>query len=65
MAMTKILKKHDKRSGLNASQSFNDVIQPFFDPKLSNTLYAAISNNLITLVPQPDDYGKLPLSKCM
>ncbi|KAI8887421.1 hypothetical protein K501DRAFT_321442 [Backusella circina FSU 941] len=59
MAMIKILKKHDKRSGLNASQSFHDVIQQqqFFDPKLSNALYASITNNLITLVPQPDDYA--------
>jgi SPX domain protein involved in polyphosphate accumulation len=59
-AMRKILKKHDKRSGLTASQSFPDVIAPqhLFSPKLANLLYATITSKLTSIIPQPDDYGK-------
>jgi SPX domain protein involved in polyphosphate accumulation len=57
-AMIKILKKHDKRSGLSATSEF-----PFFAKKnavfvegILNTLFSAIQNQLITIVPQPEDY---------
>ncbi|KAI9493247.1 SPX domain-containing protein [Zychaea mexicana] len=57
-AVTKILKKHDKRSGLTASSSFPMVIQNshFFNVKLADILCASLLNRLITIIPQPDDY---------
>lgn len=59
-AMRKILKKHDKRSGLNASQSFPEFVSTdhLFSPKLASLLYATITSRLTTIIPQPDDYGK-------
>ncbi|SAM09554.1 hypothetical protein [Absidia glauca] len=58
-AMTKILKKHDKRSGLTASTSFPDFVgsNDFFTPKLGKLLCAAIIEKLTTIIPQPDDYS--------
>jgi E3 ubiquitin-protein ligase BAH len=60
-AMRKILKKHDKRSGLNASQSFPEFVptEHLFSPKLATLLYATITTRLTTIIPQPEDYGKL------
>ncbi|KAJ8652182.1 hypothetical protein O0I10_012193 [Lichtheimia ornata] len=57
-AVTKILKKHDKRSGLNASTSFPNFIQQsrFFNTKLADILCASILGKLTTIIPQPDDY---------
>ncbi|ORZ20260.1 SPX domain-domain-containing protein [Absidia repens] len=58
-AMTKILKKHDKRSGLNASVNFPDFVDfdKFFMPTLTKLLCAAMIENLTTIIPQPDDYA--------
>ncbi|KAI8140701.1 SPX domain-containing protein [Fennellomyces sp. T-0311] len=57
-AVTKILKKHDKRSGLTASTSFPTFIQDshFFNVKLADILCASLLNRLLTIIPQPDDY---------
>ncbi|ORX55743.1 hypothetical protein DM01DRAFT_258652 [Hesseltinella vesiculosa] len=59
-AMTKILKKHDKRSGLTASSRFPDFVgaDQFFTPKLAKMLYTSIIDKLTTIIPQPDDYCK-------
>ncbi|KAI8097179.1 SPX domain-containing protein [Halteromyces radiatus] len=58
-AMTKILKKHDKRSGLTASTSFPDFVgsSQFFTPTLAKLLCAAIVEKITTIIPQPDDYS--------
>lgn len=60
-AMRKILKKHDKRSGLTASQSFPEIVSTdsLFSPKLATMLYATITSKLTTIIPQPEDYGKI------
>ncbi|OBZ85683.1 Transcriptional regulator of yeast-form-adherence 3 [Choanephora cucurbitarum] len=57
-AMIKILKKHDKRSGLSATSEF-----PAFAKSsvvFMNSILASILNiiqtKLVTIVPQPDDY---------
>lgn len=59
-AMRKILKKHDKQSGLTASSAFHQVIptEHLFSPKLARMLYATITEKLTSVVPQPEDYGK-------
>jgi SPX domain protein involved in polyphosphate accumulation len=60
-AMRKILKKHDKHSGLSASDAFNQLIavdQLSFNPKLTRIMYAAITEKLTSIIPQPDDYCK-------
>lgn len=59
-AMRKILKKHDKRSGLTASQSFPEIVstEALFSPKLAKMLYSTITTKLTTIIPQPEDYGK-------
>ncbi|CAO3681456.1 unnamed protein product [Umbelopsis ramanniana] len=59
LAMVKILKKHDKRSGLNASSTFPDLASTdmLFNSKLSKLLYASVTDKLVTIVPQPDDYS--------
>lgn len=61
--MRKILKKHDKRSGLTASQNFPEFISmdKLCSPKLARMLYATITDKLTTIVPQPDDYGKISI----
>lgn len=58
-AIRKILKKHDKRSGLTASQSFPEVVSmdQLFSPKLAGILYATITSRLTTIIPQPEDYS--------
>ncbi|KAI8070925.1 SPX domain-containing protein [Gongronella butleri] len=58
-AMTKILKKHDKRSGLTASTRFPDFVgaDRFFTPKLAKMLYASILEKVTSIIPQPDDYS--------
>ncbi|KAI8326973.1 SPX domain-containing protein [Choanephora cucurbitarum] len=58
-AMRKILKKHDKRSGLTASQSFPELVstEQLFSPKLAGMLYATITSKLTSIIPQPDDYA--------
>lgn len=60
-AMRKILKKHDKRSGLTASQSFPEIVctQHLFSPELAHILYSTITNKLTMIIPQPEDYGTL------
>ncbi|KAI8575994.1 hypothetical protein K450DRAFT_258860 [Umbelopsis ramanniana AG] len=59
LAMFKILKKHDKRSGLNASSTFPNLASTdvLFNTKLSKLLYASVTDKLVTIVPQPDDYS--------
>ncbi|KAI9318478.1 SPX domain-containing protein, partial [Dichotomocladium elegans] len=57
-AVTKILKKHDKRSGLNASTSFPSFIKEskFFSSGLADILCASVLGELMKIIPQPDDY---------
>ncbi|KAJ2964817.1 hypothetical protein NQZ79_g363 [Umbelopsis isabellina] len=59
LAMVKILKKHDKRSGLTASSTFPDLASAdaVFNTKLAKMLYASVTEKLVTVVPQPDDYS--------
>ncbi|KAG1639710.1 hypothetical protein G6F44_007558 [Rhizopus delemar] len=57
-AMIKILKKHDKRSGLCATSEFSSFAKDnavFIEGVLSG-LFHAIQTKIITIVPQPDDY---------
>ncbi|EIE82058.1 hypothetical protein RO3G_06763 [Rhizopus delemar RA 99-880] len=58
--MRKILKKHDKQSGLSASHVFPQLVSvdQLLDSKLAVMLYASITDKLTSIVPQPDDYGK-------
>jgi hypothetical protein len=58
-AIRKILKKHDKRSGLTASHSFPELVSMdhLFSPTLASLLYATITQRLTTIIPQPDDYS--------
>ncbi|KAF7721476.1 hypothetical protein EC973_004656 [Apophysomyces ossiformis] len=59
MAMTKILKKHDKRSGLSARAKFPEFVKSntVFVQSILTSLCNAIQTKLITIVPQPEDYG--------
>ncbi|KAF9133320.1 hypothetical protein BGW39_010024 [Mortierella sp. 14UC] len=59
MAMTKILKKHDKRTNLSASLGFPKHLQnePFYSDNISKSLTYTIGNQLISIIPQPDDYA--------
>ncbi|KAI8381110.1 SPX domain-containing protein [Radiomyces spectabilis] len=59
MAMTKILKKHDKRSGLCAKSEFPYLakVNALFVRGIVLSLYNGIQSKIITIVPQPDDYG--------
>ncbi|KAF9362113.1 hypothetical protein BGX26_000001 [Mortierella sp. AD094] len=59
MAMTKILKKHDKRTNLSASSGFPKHLQnqPFYSDNISKSLTYTIGNQLISIIPQPDDYA--------
>ncbi|KAG0763240.1 hypothetical protein G6F57_003061 [Rhizopus arrhizus] len=66
-AMRKILKKHDKHSGLSASDAFNQLVavdQLSFNPKLTRIMYAAITEKLTSIIPQPDDYS-CPVCMCV
>ncbi|KAG0239675.1 hypothetical protein BGW41_007558 [Actinomortierella wolfii] len=58
MAMTKILKKHDKRTSLTASAGFPKHLQnePFYNDSLSKALTYTIGCQLVSIIPQPDDY---------
>ncbi|KAI9015306.1 SPX domain-containing protein [Phycomyces nitens] len=58
-AMTKILKKHDKRSGLTASQSFPEIVKVkrFFDQKMAHILCALLTDKLISIILQPEDFS--------
>lgn len=60
-AMGKILKKFDKRTGLVVRQSFPRFMRddPFFADgarRLASAVYAAVARNLLSVVPQLDDY---------
>ncbi|KAF9182262.1 hypothetical protein BGZ51_004847 [Haplosporangium sp. Z 767] len=59
MAMTKILKKHDKRTNLTASAGFPKHLQkePFYNDNISKSLTYTIGNQLVSIIPQPDDYA--------
>ncbi|KAF9960801.1 hypothetical protein BGZ70_008487 [Mortierella alpina] len=59
MAMTKILKKHDKRTNLTASSGFPKHLQnePFYNDNISKSLTYTIGNQLVSIIPQPDDYA--------
>ncbi|KXS09016.1 hypothetical protein M427DRAFT_39680 [Gonapodya prolifera JEL478] len=58
-AITKILKKHDKRTNLHASDPFHSLLSthPFFTTTPFRRLVSAIADNLVTVIPQPDDYS--------
>ncbi|KAI8370410.1 SPX domain-containing protein [Radiomyces spectabilis] len=58
-AMTKILKKHDKRSGLTASTTFPSFVRAdkFFSPAMARMLCATIIEKVTAIIPQPDDYS--------
>ncbi|OAD73798.1 hypothetical protein PHYBLDRAFT_145270 [Phycomyces blakesleeanus NRRL 1555(-)] len=58
-AMTKILKKHDKRSGLTASQNFPEIakVKKFFDQKMAHILCALLTEKLISIILQPEDFS--------
>jgi hypothetical protein len=58
-AMSKILKKFDKRTALTAKKSFPDFMasDPFFDNGLAQAMYAAVADNILSVVPQLDDYA--------
>ncbi|KAI9257399.1 SPX domain-containing protein [Sporodiniella umbellata] len=65
-AIRKILKKHDKQSGLSASQAFNQLSvahQPL-NPRLAKTMYAIMTEKMSSIVPQPDDYA-CPVCMCV
>ncbi|OZJ04788.1 hypothetical protein BZG36_01879 [Bifiguratus adelaidae] len=59
-AIFKILKKHDKRSGLPAGTQFPRLLEeqgmPFNDDAAKKLIYA-IESRLLTIVPQVDDYS--------
>ncbi|KAI8639048.1 SPX domain-containing protein [Parasitella parasitica] len=57
-AMIKILKKHDKRSGLSATSEFPSFAKDnaIFVEGILQSLFNAIQTKLVTIVPQPDDY---------
>ncbi|KAF9213696.1 hypothetical protein BGZ59_004959 [Podila verticillata] len=59
MAMTKILKKHDKRTSLLASSGFPKHLQnkPFYNDNISKSLTYTIGCQLVSIIPQPDDYA--------
>ncbi|ODQ79653.1 hypothetical protein BABINDRAFT_162026 [Babjeviella inositovora NRRL Y-12698] len=58
MAITKILKKFDKQTSLTAKTQFPELIStdPFIKESFAKTMCAIISNKLLTIVPQLDDY---------
>ncbi|KAF9916915.1 hypothetical protein BX616_002447 [Lobosporangium transversale] len=59
MAMIKILKKHDKRTNLTASSGFPKHLQnePFYSDNISKSLTYTIGTQLLSIIPQPDDYS--------
>ncbi|KAI0381052.1 SPX domain-containing protein [Hypomontagnella monticulosa] len=58
LAVTKILKKFDKRTSLGVSRAFPVTIQSkhLLAGNVAKDLCAQMSNNLISVVPQLDDY---------
>ncbi|KAI8097751.1 SPX domain-containing protein [Halteromyces radiatus] len=58
-AMTKILKKHDKRSGLSAKSEFPTFAKnnSVFLQEVDMALFQLIQSKIISIVPQPDDYA--------
>ncbi|KAL0089388.1 SPX domain-containing protein [Phycomyces blakesleeanus] len=58
MAITKILKKHDKKSGLSATEEFSAFIKGnvVFVDGILLSLCQAVQTKLITIVPQPDEF---------
>ncbi|KAI8816827.1 SPX domain-containing protein [Fimicolochytrium jonesii] len=59
MAVRKILKKHDKRTHLTASEEFSRFSQgqSFFMDNIARALIFSIQERLVTVIPQPDDYA--------
>ncbi|KAI8059563.1 SPX domain-containing protein [Gongronella butleri] len=59
LALTKILKKHDKRSGLSASTVFVSFAQAHHNwlDGLDGAIFDLIQANVVSIVPQPDDYS--------
>lgn len=57
-AMDKILKKFDKRTALTAKTSFPTFMasDPFFVDGLAQAMYYAMASNVMSVVPQLDDY---------
>ncbi|KAA8913853.1 SPX domain-containing protein [Sphaerosporella brunnea] len=58
MAMTKILKKFDKRTALGARETFPTFVasNPFLASQLSKAICFTMSNKLLTIIPQLEDY---------
>ncbi|KAL7276026.1 hypothetical protein RUND412_000995 [Rhizina undulata] len=58
MAMTKILKKFDKRTALGARQTFPVFIasNPFIASHMAKAICYTMSSNLLNIIPQLDDY---------
>ncbi|CAO3634726.1 unnamed protein product [Cunninghamella blakesleeana] len=58
-AMNKILKKHDKRSGLSAMAEFPAFVtktnKSFFE-EIALNIFNLIERNIVSIVPQPDDF---------
>ncbi|KAG0243468.1 SPX domain-containing protein [Mortierella sp. GBAus27b] len=59
MAMFKILKKHDKRTNLTASSGFPKHLhnEAFYNDNISKALTFTIGTQLLSIIPQPDDYA--------
>lgn len=57
-AMDKILKKFDKRTSLGAKHTFPTFMaaDPFFANGLASAMHYALASNLLSVVPQLDDY---------
>jgi len=57
IAMTKILKKFDKRTALGASSRFATALPgPLISDDLSRSLAAQVTSEIVSVVPQIDDY---------
>lgn len=58
MAMTKILKKFDKRTAFGARQTFPIFVAstPFLASHLAKAICFTMSSKLLTIIPQLDDY---------
>lgn len=58
-AVYKILKKHDKRTHLLASEGFPKFTadETFFKDNIARSLVFQISSRLLTVIPNPDDYA--------
>ncbi|GMM35041.1 hypothetical protein DASC09_023660 [Saccharomycopsis crataegensis] len=58
LAVTKILKKFDKQTALAVRTQIPDIMsqKPFINESFINTLYGAISEKLVSVIPQIEDY---------